>query len=377
MKIALSFPGCHRRGGVERVIFECANFLATKGHDTHVFANEFAEEGLHPSVVKHPIRNVRVNSIKPIAFSRRAARQLHGLPHGFDVHGAFGAQSPQGGVFWVGSVHKAWIEISRQRRKWMGRLRQRVNPFHAVILAMEKDYFGGRNYKHLIALTQDVKRDLIRYYHVPEPDITVLGNGFSPGEFNFQRAQDRRLEQRTRLGIAPDEQVVIFVANELERKGFRPLIRALASIRSRPTKLLVVGKANLRPYRAELNKLGIADRVISVGATADVGQFYAAADIFALPTQYEAWGLVIVEALACGLPVLTSRLAGAAMTITPGQSGELLEDPDDDVEIANKLSRLLDGGYLPGAAISSSVSSLAWSNVLTSYERILLAHADT
>ncbi|MBE7159412.1 MAG: glycosyltransferase family 4 protein, partial [Rhodospirillales bacterium] len=117
---------------------------------------------------------------------------------------------------------------------------------------------------------------------------------------------------------------------------------------------------------------GIGDQVHFPGASAHVAQFYAAADLFVLPTQYEAWGLVVVEALACGLPVLTSRLAGAAVAVEEGLTGELLDEPRDEAEIAAKLATLLDRRHrFNDEEISRSVNRYEWSEVLTRYEEVL------
>jgi UDP-glucose:(heptosyl)LPS alpha-1,3-glucosyltransferase len=98
---------------------------------------------------------------------------------------------------------------------------------------------------------------------------------------------------------------------------------------------------------------------------------YIAADLFALPTQYEAWGLVLVEALACGLPVLTSRLAGASVAVREGETGELLDDPFNVDEIGEKLGRALSRRGIARASVSSSVDAYRWDNVLPVYERVL------
>jgi UDP-glucose:(heptosyl)LPS alpha-1,3-glucosyltransferase len=140
--------------------------------------------------------------------------------------------------------------------------------------------------------------------------------------------------------------------------------------------LLAVGRLDASAYAAEIAKLGMSDRVHFAGSTNDIAKFYACADVFALPTQYEAWGLVIVEAMACGLPVLTSRLAGAAEAVKEGWSGELLDNPRDVEEVSAKLSLLLDGHHADGQAISDSVSAYRWDRVLLKYEAILRGTAE-
>lgn len=372
MKIALSFPGCHRRGGVERVMFECANYLAERGREAHVYASDLDSAGLHPRVVQQRVDLPRCpRALRPLAFRMRSSRQLSSS----DVHGAFGVESPPGGVLWVGSVHRAWLDISGRQRNLEGRLRQRCNLFHPVILGLERQCFGRRRYRKLIALTEQVKADLIRFYDVPAEDIVIIPNGYSPSEFNLDRRQELRGVMRSRLGYQEDQRVVIFVANELERKGFAPLLRAIAALKDPRICLLAVGRMRPDSYRTEIERLGMAKRVCFTGPTSDVATFYAAADLFALPTQYEAWGLVIVEAMACGLPVLTSRLAGAAITVQEGRTGELLDNPRDAGEIAVKLETLLAGAHVSGAEIAASVAPYAWSRVLQRYEQVLLESA--
>ena len=91
------------------------------------------------------------------------------------------------------------------------------------------------------------------------------------------------------------------------------------------------------PYRSLIERLGLTDRLQWVGSSSDVALLHAASDAFVLPTRYEPWGLVIVEALGSGLPVVTSRLAGAALTVEDGKTGRLLRDPEDPVELAEAL----------------------------------------
>jgi UDP-glucose:(heptosyl)LPS alpha-1,3-glucosyltransferase len=180
-----------------------------------------------------------------------------------------------------------------------------------------------------------------------------------------------RPTMRARLGYREGDKVVIFVANELHRKGFEPLIRALAGL-GREVKLLAVGKLDPRVFKRLSEELELKERIRFVGPSDCVSEYYAAADLFALPTQYEAWGLVIVEAMACGLPVLTSRCAGAAVAVVEGRNGFLLDDPWDVLEIREKLGRLLGGSHEADEVIGESVSEFAWDIVLKHYEQVLL-----
>jgi len=372
VRIAVSFPGCHRRGGIERVVLETVNFLQGRGHDVQLYASDWDRDILRAGVSVRPIPLPARGSVpRLLSYARQSRQALGDARPPADVHAAFGVQSPPGGVMWVPSVHKAWLEASRRQRDWKGRLRQKANLNHPLLLAMERDYFAGRNYRRLVALTDQVKADLVRLYGVPPEDIAVLPNGYSPTEFNVPRAAAQRAPMRQALGYGGDDRVVIFVANELERKGFGPLLRALAHLQDPRLRLLAVGRLDPQRYAAEIGRLGMADRVQFTGPSGDVASFYAAADVFALPTQYEAWGLVIVEALACGLPVVTSRLAGAAITVREGEAGFLLDDPNDPIEIAESLRPLLDAPPLGADAVGQSVLPYGWPHILERYEQHL------
>ena len=373
MKIALAFPGCHRRGGVERVMLECANFLDERDHETHVYASDWDKQALRAGVRRHHVATPKRPSVAHVlGFARQSAKALRRARPQFDIVGGFGVSCPGAHVVWVQSVQAAWLEISRSRRDWKGRLKQNLNPFHPLIIQMEKRVYGGKKYCHLVALSETVKNDLMRFYNVPAADITVIPNGFSPSEFNPERRANERAAMRRKLGYDDSQRVVIFAANELERKGFGPLLRAIASLNDERVCLLAVGRLDAQAYAPEIARLKMTGRVHFSGPTSDVASFYAAADVFALPTQYEAWGLVIVEAMACGLPVVTSRLAGASIAVREGENGHLLDDPDDVESIARFLKPLLDGKHQTAREISDSVSEYAWSRVLLRYENVLM-----
>lgn len=139
------------------------------------------------------------------------------------------------------------------------------------------------------------------------------------------------------MGVDPDDRVILFVANELHRKGFGETLQAVARLRDSRVRIVLVGSRAPKDYAQMIARLGLGDRVRWHGPTDDVGKWHAGADLLVLPTQYEPFGLVIVEALASGVPVITTRLAGAASAITNGVNGLLQEDPFDVEELTELL----------------------------------------
>jgi UDP-glucose:(heptosyl)LPS alpha-1,3-glucosyltransferase len=376
MKIVLSFPGCHRRAGVERIVFECARFLAGRGHDVTVLAGEWERDETQP--VKY--QRVPVRSwprfLRGRSYFENATRQLRGLD--FDVLNTHGCVCPLGGVQWVQSVHAAWLERSKSFRAplSLGRWKQRLNPLHPVLLRLEAMHFRERNYRKIIATTEVVRDDLERIYGVPPGDVVIIPNGFSPSEFNPERRLQMRGEMRAKLGLAPDHIALLFVANELGRKGYGTILEAMRKLGRRDLRLLVVGRASAGQAKREAAAAGLGGQVIVCGSSGDVGQYHAAADLFVLPTQYEAFCLAILEALGSGLPVITTTVPGARDAIQPGINGALIGNPKSGAELAAALEPFLDPVRCAAvsAQVPATVSAYQWPRVLARYEEVLRQH---
>jgi UDP-glucose:(heptosyl)LPS alpha-1,3-glucosyltransferase len=291
MKVALAFPGCHRRGGVERIIFECARFLALRGHDTNVFAAEWEPDETAP-VRYHSVPMLRQpRFLQGQSFYRNCRQLLATFDH--DVLNTHGVVCPPGGVHWVQSLHVAWLDRCRQFRRPFSKAwaLQRLNPLHPILLRLEAEHFRSRRYAKIIATTAHVRDDLARYYGVPESDVVIIPNGFSATEFNPQRRAELRPQMRARLGLRGDDIALLFVANELERKGYDTILSALRILGRKDLRLLVVGRPPVGEVRRRAEAAGVGESVIACGPTSTVGNFHAAADLFVLPpsTKRSAW----------------------------------------------------------------------------------------
>lgn len=378
MNIALAFPGCHREGGVERVLFECARFLAQQGHDVSVFANRWEQDDQAVIQYEYVPMHTRPTFLRPQSFFQQATRQIQAAD--YDVLNGHGVVCPTGGVMLVHSLHRAWLERSRQMRGSLSgsRWKQNLNPIHSILLRLEARHFSERRYRKLIALTPQVKSDLHRFYDVPPDDVIVNPNGFSPTEFSPEKRAARRGEMRQKLGLTPDQIVLLFVANELERKGYPTLLTALRVLNDPRVRLLVVGRIDSADARRQADAKGVAAQVIICGSTQDVAGFHAAADLFVLPTQYEAFCLAILEALGSGLPVVTTRIPGAEDAIRSGINGVLVDDPKNGEMLAEALRPLLDPDthIALSATTPDSVRAYQWPTVLAKYEQILQQNAN-
>jgi UDP-glucose:(heptosyl)LPS alpha-1,3-glucosyltransferase len=376
VRVALSFPGCHRQGGVERIVFECARFLAVRGHEVTVFANQWEQDD--PAIRYHqvPVRR-HPWFLRGRSYFRACRRQLASAE--YDVLNTHGCVCPEGGVHWVQSLHRAWLERSRQLRPALSSagMKQRLNPAHRSLLDLEERHFGGRNYQRIIATTPRVRDDLGRLYGVAAGDVDIIPNGFSPIEFNPARRTEQRDRMRHRLGLETGQLALLFVANELERKGYSTILSAMRQLRRPDLRLLVAGRVNAKRVHERAREAGVADQVLALGPSRDVGALHAAGDLLVLPTQYEAFCLAILEALGSGLPVVTSSVPGAGDAIVPGVNGALVDDPRSGEELAAALRPILDREMMAklSAGAPRTVESYQWPSVLERYERVLLEHA--
>jgi UDP-glucose:(heptosyl)LPS alpha-1,3-glucosyltransferase len=205
-----------------------------------------------------------------------------------------------------------------------------------------------------------------------DSDISVVPNGYNPHEFNLETAKIEGLAWRKRLNIRADAPVVSFVANEIDRKGLPVLLKALALKELSDVHLVAAGRFSIESAINVAKQNGVNDRCHFIGSQQQLAGVYGASDLFVLPTQYEAWGLVIVEALACGVPVITTDIAGASVAVTSGFSGQLCAPKVNHIDLANLARTWISRDDVEHQRISESVAEYRWDNVLRLYRKIIL-----
>jgi UDP-glucose:(heptosyl)LPS alpha-1,3-glucosyltransferase len=364
MKLVIVFSGAHRRGGVERVVWEALRYFGAH-HEVWFVGGELES----PERLPDGIRHIKISAdvaARPVKFRRAAASALAEIDS--DTVLTFGANCPPGDVCMVGSVHLAWLNVGRPIPVQRFRIPAKVRflmPRHRQLLKLERSYFRAPGKRTFVAVGDQVNEDLIRLYNVAPTAIVTIPNGFSKSEFSPARRASHYASIRTELKIAEAEIALLFVGNELHRKGFGVLLEAVAKCQDPRVVVHVVGKADIHPYSAMIGRLGLVDNVRWHGATNDVARFFAAADLFVLPTQYEPFGIVIIEALAMGVPVITTRLAGAAPAVDGSGAGMLQIDPDDphalEGETLNEWGR-----HAPAAA-----APYEWTEIMRRIEALL------
>jgi UDP-glucose:(heptosyl)LPS alpha-1,3-glucosyltransferase len=194
--------------------------------------------------------------------------------------------------------------------------------------------------------------------------IHAIPNGVD--RHRFRPDPEARRTLRDTLGYQQDELLALFVGGEWERKGLRFAIEALAE--APEWRLVVVGAGNEEGFHTLARAVSVADRVTFVGRRTDTPAFYAAADAFVLPTEYEAFPLVVLEAAAAGVPLLVTPVNGATDLVTDGETGWTIER--DAAVIADRLHRLgraggRDNGM--GTAARRRTERLSWDAVVDRY----------
>lgn len=276
-------------------------------------------------------------------------------------------------------VHAAWLAHLRRVRGLLGRLGLALNPYHRHLLAAEREMFAHPNLRAVICNSQMVRDEIVRHYAVAPEKLEVIYNGIDLRAFHPGLAGEHRHALRAQLGIPQDVPLMLFVGNGFERKGVPQLLRAFSRMRQRDARLLVVGgDRRLEAARKLAHKLGIADRVQFVGPQKQVKPYYGAADAFALPTLYDPFPNAALEALACGLPLLTSRSCGAAELVEESINGHLC-DALDEAALTAALERLATNAATMRQAARAAAETLpieAMTERLMALYRRILAQTD-
>ena len=372
MKIGLVHKRLDRNGGTERDLFQTAEGLQDLGHEVHLFCSEY---GVPPpaGVQAHPIPVIPFGrSFRLWSFAWCAPRMV--ARANCDVVIGFGRLPRQDILRSGGGTHRGFLrrlgrDSGRIRRIW-----QCSSIYHRSLLAIEKRQFAAANSRHIIAVSEQVKRDIIFHYGVPAQKITVLYNGIDTERFHPARRGEVRNQVRNRWKIPPDAQVVLFVGSGFRRKALDTLLALFESPKLERVYLLVVGSdARLGHYRARADAIA-PGRVRFAGRQNDVENYYAAADVLALLSIQEAFGNVILEALASGLPVLASREVGASEIIHGPLAEGLVDSGSETRVLEEKLLLLLEKSRDP--VTLSLARSLAeehsWAKHFHKLEKLLL-----
>lgn len=345
MKIAIVRKKYSDFGGAERYVASLAEHLVESGHRVHVFADEWkignnqnSKQNTYISqIVFHKIPVINILSVLHVLSFAISSRRLL-KKEVFDIIHSIERTTYQD-IYRAGDgCHREWL---RQRTKidpWYKAISTALNPLHLSLLWIEKQIFKNGKYKMIIANSKRGKDEIVHYYGVPPEKIKVIYNAIDTKRFNLTNPAEVRIQVRMQHGISPKEQILLFVGSDFKRKGLAAAIESLARLKS-GIKLMVIGKDRVGPYRSMANRMGIKEHVNFLGPRADVERYYCAGDLFIFPTIYDPFSNVCLEAMASGLPVITSRVNGASELLKEGKNGYIIENPIDPIEISKKIQK--------------------------------------
>jgi len=232
--------------------------------------------------------------------------------------------------------------------------------YYKLIMALERRIYTDSKVR-LAAVSKLVSAQLEK--HFGRTDSVVIPNAVDTVMFSLEARLARRSVSRQSLKLDDSDFVVLLIGNDWKKKGLDQLLRALAIIEI-PIQLLVVGKDDPGLYRSALWQLRLEGHVRFLAPSADVLSFYAAADAYAAPSLEDAFGLPILEAMACGLPVIASVQAGASENVLDGVTGYLLRDPMNHIELADLIRRVASdrpaAQKIGAAAAKYAQASVSW-----------------
>lgn len=255
-------------------------------------------------------------------------------------------------------VHATWLELRDKVRGGLANIATALSPWHRYTLTAEARLYRHPNLKAVICNSCMVRDDIVRRFGVPAEKLKVIYNGVDLESFHPDLRTRHRACVRAHLGIDDNVPVILFVGSGFERKGIPALLHAMSLMQRRDAMLLVVGHdKKLKQMRVVATKRGVAERVLFLGGRRDLHSFLGAADFFCLPTLYDPMPNAAIEALACGLPVVTSNTCGAAELIRPGENGFVC-DARDPSALANYLDKLSGLGRPDPAIVRASVEHL-------------------
>lgn len=217
-------------------------------------------------------------------------------------------------------VHREWLRQRARTLQPLARLSQSLNRYHRYVLKAERRLFESPRLKAVICNSKMVRDEILHDFRIDEKKLHVIYSGVDTEAFHPALKRHRQ-DVRRQLDIDDEAPVFLFVGSGFQRKGLAATIAAQQHT-PEATQLIVVGKDKHQDRFERLaQKLGIAHRCHFLGAQPDVKPFYGAADVLVLPTLYDPFPNVILEAMAAGLPVITSDKCGGAEFIREGENG--------------------------------------------------------
>jgi UDP-glucose:(heptosyl)LPS alpha-1,3-glucosyltransferase len=364
MRIAFMHRGL-TGGGTEGDLRRMASGLAARGHAMHVFVASARD--VPPGVTAHHVPVVRAGRWARLLSFALTAPRLVGRER-WDVVVGFGRTPRQDVVRVGGGTHRSYLAaMAAHGRPGRGR-----GPYHRTILWLERRMFATDGHQRVLAVSRRVADEVVRDYGVARDRIRVVYNGVDLERFHPGRRPVEGARVRAELGIGR-RRACVAIGTGYARKGFDLL---LAAWRDAPPDdavlVLVGGDQQLGRYRRLADAPDVRGRVLVLGPRPDVDAILAAADVLCLPSRQEAFGNVVLEAAAAGVPAVTSAAVGAAELLDGELASLVVDDPSRPGALRDAIARALGPGWEARSAAARRLAERhPWSRHLDEVERLL------
>jgi UDP-glucose:(heptosyl)LPS alpha-1,3-glucosyltransferase len=342
------------RGGCETYIADLARRLIADRHEVHLYACRWDEQALPEAMHFHRVPAIKgPRFLRPWRFARRCLEamtsQEHDLTIGFDKTYGQDVLYPQGGLHTASFEHNLhkysapWMRGLARYLKWL-------DLAHWSYSRLERRQYLGKADPLIVVNSTMVRDHFQKYLGISQQNLHMVRSAIDPNRFPEHDRFKCRQEFRQAWDIAPADVVGLFGAMNYRLKGLDPLLHSLRCLLDLPAyrqhppplRLVIAGNPDWRRYVRLARSLEISAHVRFVGHCADMRQAYFAADFLVHPTFYDPCSLVVLEALACGLPVITTRANGASELLDPPREGFVIDDPHDHEGMVEYLAQMLD-----------------------------------
>jgi glycosyltransferase involved in cell wall biosynthesis len=365
LRLAVVSPFVDRRHGTERALAEVLELLARREHcEIHLYAQRVEDLALSQPGVTHAQNSGaiiwhKVSSIPGPhllqflawlflnSICRAWDRWVHGLR--FDLVVSPGINCLDADVVIVHALFHRLQELVCEedlisaRPSLLRRLHRRA--YYALLAGMERRIYADPRVS-LAAVSQRTATLLADYFR--RQDVRVIPNGVDTAQFSPSARLALRAEARRRRAIQETDFVLLLIGNDWRVKGLETVLRAMSTLRELPILLIAAGDDSPDSFRETAKSLGISERCRFEPSREDVLDFYAAADLYVSPSREDSFGLPVAEAMACGLPVITSLHAGVADLFRDGMDGFILRQVDDFQGLAGTIQQLHADEFLRG-----------------------------
>lgn len=357
LKIAFLVKRFCKSGGKELYAVEVARELVKQGHQVDIFSY-VADSKMINGITFHqvPKRLAFSSVLNTLSFIRETTKMLQN--NSYDIIHSHERNYKQD----VLTLHSFSYLSGLEKYSGLRRIEQKYFSLRSLCyLWLEKKQMTT---PWLISVSDEITKDVRRQYNRTE-NIVVMPPGVDTELFHPDVIAKERTEARIKVKAVDDELVIVFVGSAFKRKGLDRLFPVL----SKGMRLLVVGSGdNVRRYKRKVKEYRLENQVQFVGLTDDVRKYLAAADVMVLPSRSEAFGISILEGMACGLPVIVSVNSGVAALIKHEENGFLMKH---SAELSGLLKRLYSRNIRTkmGEHARKTAENFSWEKTTEAHEK--------